>query len=163
MSKADRDRQQAAQLFMSWSMNEGETGNPKVFQMDEEFKKSLTYAGIHGKQMQFGLDVEVPYPLYLMFMVMTEDNPGKSILLFKQLLDSINQKVFLGEGIDKGYKIRSVDFSFAFPSEFPCFADEKVNMKYAALWDSQKVPRKTPINSDNACDYPEYWEGLMKK
>lgn len=159
--KLSRDRKAARDLFETWIQYDL-TGKPQR-ELEEDFvRRSLSYSAVNLKKETFKLEVEVPNTLYVMFCFLTEDNPGKTVMLFKDLLKSIHD-IKYPSGIPYGYRITAEDFIRAFGMDFPLFADPKVDKKYHERWMSEKRDREMPIFSDNQCDYPPYWEGLMMK
>lgn len=160
-STLNSDKQKARDLFETWLQYEM-TGKP-MKELDEDFKRrSLSYSAINLKKEQFGLKVEVPSILYVMFCFLTEDNPGKTVMIFKDILQSIHDTKY-PSGIPYGYVIKAEDFVRAFGMSFPWFFDPEVDEKYHKRWTSEKRDREFPVMSDNQCDYPPYWEGLMMK
>lgn len=96
-STLNSDKQKARDLFETWLQYEM-TGKP-MKELDEDFKRrSLSYSAINLKKEQFGLKVEVPSILYVMFCFLTEDNPGKTVMIFK-----ISYRAFMIPNILLGY------------------------------------------------------------
>ena len=114
----------------------------------------------HKKIPSYGV-IDPPDWLVYMFSLCSDSSPGYAQMMYHELLESINTTKFNGKGITKNYHITTEDFSNCFYMEFPFTALPHINDKYSKMWDAQKRPRNSSMESDNQCDYPEYWISLM--
>ena len=97
-----------------------------------------------------------------MIELCSEGNPGYAQMLYRDLLGFINGSKFDNSGIPKDYTITTSDFSNCFAIEYPLCALKQFDDMYSKMWEDQKRKRTHPLESDNGCDYPEYWNVIMK-
>ena len=112
-----------------------------------------------NKFKNFNIDIVLPDELLLILTICTDDNPGQSQVILKDLLNHIKGKKGL---IPSGYVINVFDFGECFPMEFPITSIKEINDKYYKLWNEQKKTRIDEYDSDNLCDTPKWWKEVMQ-
>lgn len=136
-------------------------GLPKLNLPKIEKTSSITSRLILIKIPSYGVKVINPDWLIYLIDLCGEGNPGYIQLIYKELLEYINDKIFNKQGIDENYKITTDDFSKCFIN-YPIISDPKINKKYSLMWDNQKKKHYKSFESDNLVDTPEYWLEVMK-
>ena len=94
----------------------------------------------------------------MLLSLCTNENPGQSQVILKDLLSDIKSKK---GSIPEGYVITTDDFVNCFPFSFPIMENPTINKKYHELWDKQKTQTRRRGESDNLCDTIEWWKEVM--
>ena len=130
-----------------------------------KIEKGSSMAGniLKYKIPAYGVKIDPADWLIYLIDVCAGSNPGYIQLIYKGLLEFINNSKFKGRGIPANYKITAEDFSNCFAVEFPIILNPKIEQHYANLWDLQKCTHDKINMSDNMCDTPEYWMCVMSK
>ena len=143
-------------LFIAWFTDEREKNDNLL---NTEVYDLFTAKMISKKFEAFNIDIVLPAHLLAILDICVDGNPGQFQIVLKDLLNSIKERKGL---IPAGYTITTDDFSMCFMFEFPIIEIPKINDKYLALWNKQKITDKSHIlDSDNLCDTPEWWKDVM--
>ncbi len=149
-----------ANVFMSWYSEEKD--NPKMEYKDEdkEFLEESFIAKILLKKFDvFNIKIHLPVHLLMLLSLCTNENPGQTQILLKELLLDIKSK----KGpIPTGYVISYNDFTNCFQTSFPILEIPELNDKYHKLWDDQKYIDMRTKHQCNACDIIEWWKEVMQ-
>lgn len=159
MNNIEETKNMCSKIFMYWFMTEKENPEMKYKPEDEEFLRTSFITKIILKKFQaFDIQIHLPIHLLMILSLCTNENPGQTQIVLKDLLLSIKSK----KGpIPNGYVITSDDFSLAFPFSFPIMEIPEINKKYEKLWNEQKRKKENPLESDNSCDTVEWWKEVM--
>ena len=159
MNNIEETKNMCSKIFMYWFMTEKENPEMKYKPEDEEFLRTSFITKIILKKFQaFDIQIHLPIHLLMILSLCTNENPGQTQIVLKDLLLSIKSK----KGpIPNGYVIPSDDFSLAFPFSFPIMEIPEINKKYEKIWNEQKRKNENPLESDNSCDTVEWWKEVM--
>lgn len=148
-----------SKILLGWFLIEKENPNMEYTSEDEEFLRTSFITKVILKKFKiFDIQIHLPIHLLMILSLCTNENPGQSQIILKDLLLSIKSK----KGpIPNGYVITSDDFSLAFPFSFPIMGIPEINKKYEKLWNEQKRKKENPLESDNLCDTVEWWKEVM--
>ena len=144
----------------TWEELERKDPTMKDDKNDEKLVNDLFIANVIRKKFNnFGIKIHVPVPLLSIISSCSRDNPGISQVILKELLLDIKSK----KGpIPEGYVITTKDFKDCYGRTFPSIKIQDNHKKYSELWYKQKKVTKTPFETDNLCDTPEWWLEVMK-
>ena len=125
-------------------------------------------SSIAGNIMKFkipayGIKIDPPDWLIYLIDICADSRPGFVQLIYKELLEFINNSRFNRHGIPANYKITAEDFANCFAIEFPIILNPKIEERYSKLWDLQKRKPDKINMSDNMCDTTEYWTSIITK
>lgn len=126
---------------------------------DEDIQHTVVYAAIHSKMAMAGMKIIVPDAFIILLIILTDANPGQSILLFREVLESIMKRS--GHKVKPGYLIQPMDVGYTWASGWPFMKDPEIDKKYHKLWLAQKMPRTG--FTDNRCDTPEWWREVYEE
>lgn len=159
MENVEETKDLCSKLLIYWSLIEKENPDMKYIPEDEEFLRTSFIANVILKKFKvFDIQIHLPIHLLMILSLCTNENPGQSQIILKDLLLSIKSK----KGpIPNGYVIISDDFSLAFPFSFPIMEIPEINKKYEKLWNEQKRKKENPLESDNLYDTVEWWKEVM--
>lgn len=156
----EETKELCSKIFMKWFLDEMKDPKMEYVDADKEFLEGSFITRILLKKFEvFDIKIHLPLPLLALLSLCTNENPGQSQIILKDLLNSI--KSFKGP-IPEDYVITSEDFANCFPFNFPITSDPEINKKYLELWDGQKKERTNPLESDNLCDTVEWWKEVME-
>jgi hypothetical protein len=156
----EKTKELCSKIYMHWFLEEMKDPKMPYKEIDEEFlQNSFITKILLTKFKAFDIDIHLPMPLLALLSMCTDENPGMSQIILKDLLNSIKSRI---GAIPKGYVITSTDFAFCFPNSFPIIANEQIYKKYIKLWDEQKCERTDTFKSDNLCDTSEWWREVMQ-
>ena len=156
----EETKELCSKVFMSWFLEEMKDSKMEYKEEDKEFLEGSFITKILLKKFKvFDIKIHLPLPLLALLSLCTNENPGQSQIILKDLLNSI--KSHRGP-IPEGYVITSDDFAHCFPFSFPITSDPAINKKYLELWDGQKKEQHHPMESDNKCDTVEWWKEVME-
>lgn len=148
-----------SKILLSWFLIEKENPNMEYTSEDEEFLRTSFITKVILKKFKvFDIQIHLPMHLLMILSLCTNENPGQSQIILKDLLLSIKSKKGL---IPNGYVITSNDFTLAFPFSFPIIEIPEINKKYEKLWNEQKRKKENPLELDNLCDTVEWWKEVM--
>lgn len=151
--------------FLSWTYNscfypDASANTSKR----EELIKSSFYAKLIIRKLEWaGVDVVIPDEL-LGIVVLCSSTPAEVQMIMVDVLDAALERNRF-DTFPKGYVLKSFDFSYAFPNEFP-ITEVYPSMKerYNKKWDDQKIPAdKRKTATDNLYDTMEFWEKYRSK
>ena len=148
-----------SQALMTWLYSEIDNEELDIKEKDK-ICNIFPYNMILNKLDNYGVKVVLPDLLLMIVSLCTDNNPGISQIIIKELLSDIKEKQ---GNIPEGYIITSSDFVNCFPENFPILDIPEVYDKYIKLWDGQKRERPNEFSSDNLCDTPEWWLEVMEK
>ena len=159
MENVKETKDLCSKLLIYWSLIEKENPDMKYIPEDEEFLRTSFIANVILKKFKvFDIQIHLPIHLLMILSLCTNENPGQSQIILKDLLLSIKSK----KGpIPNEYVITSDDFSSAFPFSFPIMEIPEINKKYEKLWNKQKRKKENKLESDNLCDTVEWWKEVM--
>lgn len=161
MSELEEVKQLCSKVFINWFFLEQENPNMDYTSDDKEFINNDFISQVLIKKFNvFDIKIHLPLPLLIIIGLCTNENPGQSQIILKQLLLSIKSK----KGpIPEGYVISNSDFVECFETSFPIMLIPAFNESYSILWDQQKKQGKIgPMESDNLCDTSEWWKEVMR-
>lgn len=117
----------------------------------ELFEKSFICKVLDKRLEAFSIDVKVPDYLILIIELCTEGNPGQSLMILSEILENIPH-------LKSGHIIEPMDFARVYKDKFPVVrVYPEMNSRLQDRWSSQKITPRESLDSDNQCDYPEYW------
>lgn len=149
-----------SKIFISWHFNAKENPNMDYEQKDKEFLEQSFIAKILLKKFEvYNIKIHLPVHLLMILSLCTNENPGQSQIVLKDLLNDIKSR---RGPIPSGYVITPDDFALCFASDFPIMDISYINDKYQKLWNDQKFIDLRTERSENACDTIEYWKEVMK-
>lgn len=128
---------------------------PDIPKIDKD--TDVTAKILIDKLASYGVKITPPDWLIYLIDICAGGNYGFIQLIYKELLTFINNIKYGGTGLPENYKITTTDFAMCFPKEYPILLIPKIYEKYSKLWDEQKRPKKSSLDSDNKCDTAEYW------
>ena len=148
-------------VFLSWTYNSCFCSDDKPnTSKREELLKSSFYAKLIINKLEWaGVDVVIPDEL-LGIVVLCSSTPAEVQMIIVDVLDAALER----NGFDvfpKGYVVKSFDFSYAFPDEFPITEIyPSMKEKYNRKWDDQKIPadKRGIFRTDNLYDTTEFWK-----
>lgn len=146
-----------SKLLLTWGLEELENPKMKYDKDDEEFIQSSFISKILIKKFDaFGIKIHLPMFLLAILSTCTEENPGMSQIILKDLLLNIKDR---RGPIPEGYVITAMDFGMCFMHSFPIMDIKSIEEKYEKLWDGQKY--QTAFGSNNLCDTVDWWKEVM--
>lgn len=144
-------------IFSQWLFLE--KNNTDMKQYDGDIAKELITQILRKRLQAAEVDIVLPDALILLIMTCTDGNPGQSLLILSDLLESICRKI--GK-IPAGYVITSKDFSQAFPSGWPIMKMKPVNEQYSQKWKNQKKEPMFSWETDNNIDMVGWWKKFVE-
>ena len=148
-------------LFLSWTfkaMFSHEDSDPTSKR--DELLESSFYAKLLIHKLEWaGVDIVIPDEL-LGIIALCSSTPAEVQMIAVDIFDAALERNDFTT-FPKGYVVKSFDFSYAFPDEFPIteiypFMKEKYDKK----WDDQKIPadKRGIFRTDNLYDTMEFWK-----
>ena len=153
-------------LVLLWAYSEEENTGWVDSDIVKDVVKNVSDESITGKILKlripnvFGFPITPPDWLIFCIETCTNDSPGYSQIIYKELLEYINNAHYGGMGLPPTYKIKVTDFTDCF-KVYPIIDIPEIEEKYSKLWDEQKVKHPLPGQTDNRCDTPRYWNELI--
>lgn len=129
---------------------------PKV-----EIGSSIAANILLGKIPNYGVKLIPPDWLIYLIEVCADGRPGFIQLIYKELLEDINNTKYDGMGIPENYAITATDFVHCYRIKYPIILNPEIDEKYSKMWDAQKRETRSSFESDNLCDTKEYWLEVM--
>lgn len=124
---------------------------------------SITGMLLLKKVPSYGIKINTPDWFMYLIELCSGGNPGFIQLMYKEVLLSINEKVFNNKGIPADYTIKLKDFADCYPKEFPIILKPDIFDKYEKMWDAQKIKPQKNLTPDNRVDTLEYWLEVVAK
>ena len=158
--KCETDYNFCSLVLDRWKLLE-KTNSPILCMEMEDISKLFIARMLRKKFEVFGIHISLPDPLILIIDICVESSPVMTQMMVKDILDTVNTKVFLDKGIPSGYRIRYEDFKLTYPDIPLLKMDENVRDHLRKLWDSQTeyLDENNDIfhYSKYHVDTPEYW------
>lgn len=141
-----------AKVLVMWNLNLSN----KDFMYNPDYNESSFIAKILRKKLKvFGIKVRLPDPLIMLIEICTQNNPGISQLMLKEILMKVEGRL----SQDKEYEVNPFDFSRVYPDRFPIVSEfQDVEERFHSMWDGQKSP-----DGSNKCDTPEWWSEIYSQ
>lgn len=158
MKNIEETKELCGKIFIKWFLEEKEKPNMEYTEKDKEILDNCFIAKVLlRKLVACNIKIHLPIHLLVILSLCTNDNPGISQVMLKELL--LNIKKNKGP-IPEGYVIGQMDFATTFPYSFPLIDDPDIYKKYEKLWDEQKYV--CDDFSCNLCDTIEWWKEVME-
>lgn len=141
--------------MIMWSMEH--TKNPeKCKEHSDDISESFICQVLNKRMKAFNTGIIIPDYLSLMIELCTNSNPGQSLMILAEILEKLPKPVA------DGYVITPEDFIRVYTNKFPIvWWYEDINDRLNKRWNEQKVVPAHPLQTDNACGEPEYWNKLL--
>lgn len=155
--EVDEATENCSNIFIRWFFLEKSGKDMRQYNKDiaDEFITQVLRKRLQATEV----DIVLPDALILLIMTCTEGNPGQSLMILSDLLESIHKRI--GK-IPAGYVITSSDFSQAFSSGWPIMKIKSVNEQYSQKWQNQKRKSLSPCETDNTMDTAEWWRKFVE-
>lgn len=141
-----------AKVLVAWNL--GLSSRESMYD-DGYYQTSFIAKVLRKKLKVFGIKVSLPDPLIMLIEICTQNNPGISQLMLKEILMKVEGHL----SQDKEYEVNPFDFSRAYPDRFPIVSEfQDVEEKFHSMWDGQKNP-----DGSNKCDTPEWWAEIYSQ
>ena len=143
----------ATLVFCFWSNKSNKDDNLVNCSKDSE---SFICRVLGARNEAFELGISIPEHLGLLIECCTNGNPGQSLMILSEILEHVPE-------LTMGYKITPYDFIRVYGNKFPVIGlYPEIDSRIEKRWREQKRTRVKSIESDNQCDYPEYWRKFFK-